>query len=141
MSSLHRLVYTSFRKPNCDEKEIQNILESCKKNNPQRDITGILLHSDKRFIQYIEGQKDDVLELYNLIKDDDRHTSVNQRNLEPINKRIFPSWEMGYKDVDKIEFDTEASAQDQKTFNMLIKDELDFDDNALRILQLFFKMA
>ncbi len=141
MSSLHRLVYTSFRKSNCDEKEIEKILESCKKNNPQRDITGILLHSDKRFIQYIEGQKDEVLELYNLIKDDDRHTSVNQRNFEPIDKRIFPSWEMGYKDVDKIEFDTEASNEDQNTFNGLIKDELDFDDNALRILQLFFKMA
>lgn len=141
MSTLHRLVYTSFRKPNCDEKEIEKILDSCKKNNPQRNITGILLHSDKRFIQYIEGTKDEVLALYELIKDDPRHTSVNQRNFEPIAERIFPSWEMGYKDVDKIEFNTEASDINQKTFNRLLKGELDFDDNALRILQLFFKMA
>jgi hypothetical protein len=141
MSSLYRLVYTSFRKPNCDEKEIENILDSCKKNNPNRNITGVLLHSDKRFIQYIEGSKDEVQELYELIKDDPRHTSVNQRNFEPIDERIFPSWEMGYKDVDQIQFDTEASNINQKAFNRLIKGELDFDDNAMRILQLFFKMA
>ncbi|WP_425389556.1 BLUF domain-containing protein [Ekhidna sp.] len=141
MSSLYRLIYTSFRKPECDEEEIDNILSACKKNNPGRNVTGVLLHSDKRFIQYIEGEKDEVLDLYELIKDDPRHTSVNQRNFEPIANRIFPSWEMGYKDVDKIAFDTDASSINEKTFNRLIKGELDFDDNAMRILQLFFKMA
>ncbi|MEQ9466801.1 MAG: BLUF domain-containing protein [Ekhidna sp.] len=141
MSSLYRLIYTSFRKPECNEHEIQNILASCKKNNPKRDITGILLHSDKRFIQYIEGNKDEVVELYELIKKDSRHTSVNQRNFEAIDDRIFPSWEMGYKDLDMVQFNTDASVADQKTFNGIIKGELDFDDNALRILQLFFKMA
>ena len=141
MSTLYRLVYTSFRKPACDENEIQNILASCKKNNPGREITGVLLHSDKRFIQYMEGDKEEVLSLYELIKDDPRHTSVNQRDFGPIDERIFPSWEMGFKDVDKVEFDTETSDSDKATFNGLIKGELDFDDNALRTLQLFFKMA
>ncbi|WP_420576523.1 BLUF domain-containing protein [Ekhidna sp.] len=141
MSTLYRLVYTSFRKPECDENEIQNILQSCKKNNPGRDITGVLLHSDKRFIQYIEGSKEEVEQLYDLISDDPRHTSINQRNFEAINDRLFPSWEMGYKDIDKVSFNTDASTEDQKTFNGIIKGELDFDDNALRILQLFFKMA
>ena len=141
MNTLYRMVYTSFRKANCDEQEIANILDSCKRNNPQRDITGILVHSEKRFIQYIEGDHDEILDLYNLIKDDPRHTSVNQRNFEAIEKRIFPSWEMGYKDVDKVEFNTEVSDGDRKTFNELINDKLDFDNNSLRILQLFFKMA
>lgn len=141
MSTLYRLVYTSFRKPECNEKEIENILNACKKNNPGRDVTGVLLHSEKRFIQYIEGEKDQVLDLYELIKDDPRHTSLNKRNFEPISERIFPSWEMGYKDVDHVQFDTEASSLNQRTFNRLIKGELDFDDNAVRILQLFFKMA
>ncbi len=130
MNKLYRLVYTSFRKSNCDEKEIQNILESCKKNNPSRNITGILLHSDKRFIQYIEGEKDDVLELYELIKNDSRHTSVNQRDFKQISERIFPSWEMGYKDVDTIQFQTEAAEVDQKAFNGLINGNLNFDHNA-----------
>lgn len=141
MSSLYRLIYTSFRLPACNEKEIDNILASCKKNNPKRDITGILLHSEKRFIQYIEGSKEEVEELYQLIQGDPRHTSVNKRNFEPIDKRIFPSWEMGYKDMDMVKFNTDARQKDQKAFNEIIKAEMDFNDNAMRILQLFFEMA
>ncbi len=143
MSDLYRLVYTSFRKPQCDDGEIKNILDSCKRNNPRRNITGILMHSDSRFIQYIEGSKSDVLELFNLIGDDDRHASVNQRNFEPIPKRVFPSWEMGYKDLPtkELEFNTNVSPLDKKSFEELIKGELDFTNDGMRILQLFFKMS
>lgn len=141
MSALYRLVYTSFRNPECDEKEIINILNSCKKNNPKRNITGILLHADKRFIQYLEGSKEDVEELYQLIEKDRRHTSISKRNFELIDKRVFPSWEMGYKNMDNVLFNTDATKKDGETFNKLIKAELNFDDNAMRILQLFFKMS
>ncbi len=56
--SLYQLVYTSVRKPGCDDYEIKKILESCKRNNPSKDITGVLLHSENHFIQYLEGSKD-----------------------------------------------------------------------------------
>ncbi|MFT4736523.1 MAG: hypothetical protein ACI8QD_000468 [Cyclobacteriaceae bacterium] len=141
MSSLYRLVYTSFRKPNCNQQEIENILASCKKNNPSRNITGILMHSNNRFIQYVEGSKDDLRQLYDLIKQDPRHTSVNERNFEPIKERLFPSWEMGYRDVDGLKFNTMVSMRDQKTFKGIISDDLKFNDHAMRILQLFFEMA
>lgn len=143
MSNLYRLVYTSFRKPACDEAAIENILASCKRNNPGRNITGILMHSNNRFIQYIEGDRNQVEKLYELIKDDPRHTSVNKRNFEQINERVFPSWEMGYKDLssDNIEFQTEIKNQDEATFNQLINNELDFNNEGMKVLQLFFKMA
>jgi len=141
MSDLYRLVYTSFRKSTCSEKEINNILASCKRNNPGRGVTGILLHSSSRFIQYIEGSKKDVEELYELIKQDDRHTSVNMRSFEPISGRIFPSWEMGYKDLEheSLELQTDALPEDKEKFEKLLDAELDFDNDGLRILQLFFK--
>lgn len=143
MSDLYRLVYTSFRKPKCDDGEIKKILDSCKRNNPKRNITGILMHSDSRFIQYIEGGESAVLELFELISEDGRHTSVNQRNFESISERVFPSWEMGYKDVPakELQFDTEATIADKEAFKFLIKGELDFSNNGMRILQLFFKMS
>lgn len=141
MSNLYRLVYTSVRKASCDEQEIQNILESCKRNNPKRDVTGNLLHKKNRFIQYIEGSKEDVTELYELIKNDSRHTAVNQRNFEKIDQRIFPSWEMGYNDVDHVKFNTDVTKKDEETFNGILHDELDFNDNGMRILQLFVSMS
>ncbi len=140
MSQLHRLVYTSVRKPNCDDTEIEKILDSCRKNNPGRNITGVLVHSDKRFLQYIEGEKKDLEELFELIKKDDRHAAVNQRNFEPIDKRIFPSWQMGYKDLSsELAFHSDASTEDQKIIKALINDEMDFSNQGLKVLQLFFK--
>lgn len=141
MSGLHRLVYTSFRKPTCNEQEIQKILESCKRNNPKRKVTGVLVHSNKRFLQYMEGEKKDLLELYELIKLDSRHGGVNQRNFEPIEARVFPSWEMGYKDAEgALDFHSAVSEEDRTHFQRIINDEIDFSDQGMKILRLFFKV-
>jgi len=141
MSGLHRLVYSSLRKSICNKDEIQKILESCKRNNPEKGITGILLHSSSRFIQYLEGPKQEVEELFELIKWDDRHTSIKLRNFEPILERIFPSWEMGYKDLEEesLELQSEEFPEVKEKFERLLNAELDFDNDGLRILQLFFK--
>lgn len=142
MKEIYRLVYTSVRKPNCTEKEIEKILDSCQRNNSRREVTGILIHSDKRFLQYIEGEKEELQRLYDLIKLDDRHAGLNQRNFEPIGQRTFPSWQMAYKDVsvDAVDYKTNISEEDKKVFDGLIHDEVDFSDKGLKVLQLFFKM-
>ena len=138
--NLYRLVYTSFRK--CDDKGVSKILESCKRNNAKKAITGILLHSNRRFIQYLEGDRDEILSLYERIKSDPRHTSVLRRNFELIKERVFPSWEMGYKDIsdEKLKFNTEAKNEDYKKFEKLLEGEINLDDEGLRVLQLFFKI-
>lgn len=141
MSALHRLVYTSVRTPKCDQAAIENILASCKKNNPSRKVTGILVHSDRRFLQYIEGAKEDLLSLYELIKADDRHTALNQRDFQPIEQRIFPSWHMGYRDLAKeVRYKTDISRADQQVFDDLIHGEIDFSNRGLKVLQLFFSI-
>ncbi len=141
MSDLYRLVYTSFRKDSCNALEIKKILEACQENNAKSGITGILLHSNSRFIQYMEGPKENIESLFKLIKEDPRHTSINQRSFEQIDQRIFPSWEMGFKDFsDKnIEYHTDISTEDKVVFEQLIGGELDFKNDGVRILQLFFK--
>lgn len=141
MSNLYRLIYTSFRRQECDDHEIQKILDACKKNNPGRNVTGVLLHSDSRFIQYMEGARGDVKELYEHIKTDPRHTAVNQRNFEPIEERVFPSWEMGYKDLSsgEVSFDSDITEKDKEAFNDLLSGETDFSNQGMRLLQLFSK--
>lgn len=142
MSDLHRLVYTSFRKPNCDDGEIKNILKACERNNPKRDVTGLLMHSDSRFIQYIEGKQKDLKELYELIKEDDRHGGVNLRNMEPIKERSFPSWQMAYKDISQsLDFHTKVSSEDKEKFEALLNAQMDFTDEGMKLIKLFFKMA
>jgi hypothetical protein len=60
---LSHLIYVSNRAQNCTQSEIEKILESCKKNNVQYDITGVLLYSDTKFVQYIEGQYKEIMGL------------------------------------------------------------------------------
>ncbi|NQZ76279.1 MAG: BLUF domain-containing protein [Ekhidna sp.] len=138
MTNLYRLVYTSVRKSSCSDEEIEKILDSCKKNNPSRDVTGILMHKKNRFIQYVEGSKENVELLYDKIKDDPRHTAVNQRCFERIEQREFPSWEMGYKNLTgDLQFQTQTQAN-KDTFDKIMDAKLDFDNEGLRLLQLFF---
>jgi|VirMetMinimDraft_7_1064189.scaffolds.fasta_scaffold17264_2 hypothetical protein len=143
MASLYKLIYTSSRRPNCDATEIENILASCRKNNPSKDVTGVLLHSDHRFIQYLEGDKDEIMRLFEYIKKDERHGGVNLRYYTPIEERIFPSWQMGYKDVNlkSAVFQTSITKEDQATFQKLIEDEDQSEVEGMRILKLFFEMA
>lgn len=141
MSDLYRLVYTSFRSAECDDMAIQDILTSCKKNNPKREVTGLLLHSDNRFLQYMEGNKAEVEALYTLIQSDPRHSNIQQRNFEPITDRVFPSWEMGYKDVSSKELVlyAELSSEDKQLIQRLIEGEVDFSNDGIRALQLFYR--
>jgi hypothetical protein len=142
MKNLHQLVYTSVRGTKCDEKEIQNIVDACKRNNPSRDVTGVLLYSDKRFIQYLEGDGDEIRDLYEFIKKDDRHSGVMERAFGPIKERRFPSWHMGHKDVDaELSYHTAISKKDQTIFADMIEGKSDYNDQAMRVLSLFFKMA
>src|SRR5690606_26764232 len=122
--SLYQLVYTSTRTEKCNDEEIQNILASCKRNNPGQNITGVLLHSDDRFIQYLEGSKD-IIKLYDLIKEDARHKSVVLLSYGQLKSRVFPSWHMGYKNVKKtdIDFLTEANPNDKSVFNSIVRGE------------------
>lgn len=144
MKELYRLVYTSSRRPKCTDVEIAKILESCKRNNPGKSITGVLLHSDKRFLQYLEGDKDELLKLYNHITADERHGGVNRREFSPIEKRVFPSWHMGYKDVTKntLDFNTKISDADKAIFKTLIEEGEEFNaEHGTRVMKLFFDMA
>lgn len=143
MNNLYRLVYTSFRKPECTDDEINNILSACNKNNPGRDVTGVLLHSENRFIQYMEGDKEELEKLFNHIKTDDRHTAVNKRNFETISERLFPSWEMGYRDLSANEmvYQTEVSPQNKETIDQLFEGTSTIDDRGIRLLRIFSKVS
>lgn len=137
--NLYQLVYTSVRKTACDEHEIVKILDSCKRNNPSKNITGVLLHSDVHFIQYLEGSKE-IINLYDQIKEDPRHSRAVLLSYGPLKERVFPAWHMGYKNVpkDKIDFLTDGNLSDQKVFQSIIKGEEQSGTQAINLLVKFF---
>ena len=139
MTPLYQLVYTSLRNPSCNEQEIEKILDACQKNNPSKNVTGILLHSENHFIQYLEGNKD-IIKLYDLIKDDTRHRRPVLLSYGPLQERVFPSWHMGYKSLsrERVDFLTEGDLGEKQIFQSILKGEKQSSVNAVNLLVKFF---
>jgi hypothetical protein len=130
----------STRKANCSSQEIENILASCKKNNPSMHATGVLLYSKDKFIQYLEGDSKELLSLYDKIKQDTRHEKVMMVSYGPIKEKSFPSWHMATKQIsqNEIEFRTDISGEDKKIFKHLLKGNEQNGSKVLDLLKKFF---
>lgn len=138
---LTHLVYVSARKRNCTDEEIEKILAACKTNNGPLDITGVLLYSDTRFIQYVEGKSTALTSLYDKIKKDTRHEKVVMISYNPIAERIFPSWQMGSLKMasDDISFITDITVQDKDVFQKIIRGKEADGAKVRDLLVKFFK--
>ncbi|MBC7922371.1 MAG: BLUF domain-containing protein [Ferruginibacter sp.] len=137
---LSQLVYVSNRQVTCPEAEIEKILASCRKKNASLDITGVLLYSPTRFIQYLEGDAKEILRLYDRIKTDPRHRQVRLVSYGSIQNRAFPSWQMATKEISQIEltFRTNVSSPDRQTFKRLLSGQEQSGSQVQLLLKKFF---
>lgn len=99
---LIQLVYLSSSRQLLNDSELAAILEKSQRNNAMLDITGALIYHDGNFIQLLEGPEENVLALYEKIKEDQRHSSVTTLIQSPIQQREFSSWSMAFQNVDKL---------------------------------------
>jgi len=77
------------------------LLQQFRDSNNKRGITGMLLYQNGTFMQMIEGEKQVVLDLYDKILKDDRHTGVHTVLAGDIEARNFEDWSMGFFNMDK----------------------------------------
>jgi hypothetical protein len=143
MSNLYNLVYVSTRHSDCADKDLQYILAKSRLLNQVNDITGILLYSNNRFLQYLEGNKDTIWSLYKRISKDKRHRQVTLLYHNPIQERVFPSWQMGYRDLDaeQMNYKTQAADADRELFKRLITQDAYKEVEGIHVLKLFFERA
>lgn len=99
---LVRCLYASRTKADQSAEILTQILESSRKHNPQRGITGVLLTTNLYFVQLLEGGRDEVNQLYNSIVRDERHHEVRMLVYEEITERRFESWSMGKVNMDRV---------------------------------------
>ena len=90
------ILYLSRASEDCLNSDISDILKSSRKNNAEMGVTGILVHKNREFLQYIEGPKDIVKPLYDKIKSDQRHKGIKIVEKGSMEERVFPNWEMGF---------------------------------------------
>lgn len=97
---MYRLVYVSTAKKELSTEDIGRILDVSQSNNHERYITGFLAHNGQHFMQALEGEYDEVREIFDRILADGRHEGVVQILGETITSRAFPDWSMNYFRVD-----------------------------------------
>ena len=114
------MVYVSSAVLGLSEREIGSIVKTSQRNNEQLDITGILLYNSGNFMQLLEGDEDRVTALYERIKRDKRHTAVTLLLKEPIAKKNFDNWEMGYRNLNNF------FSIDPAIVNPFLEEELNF---------------
>lgn len=142
-ASLYNLVYVSVRQPTCTNLDITNILTTSRRNNFNSNTTGILLYGDNRFLQYLEGEKDQLMDLFYHIEKNPLHRQMTLLYHVPIEKRIFPSWQMGYKDLDsdQLDFHTAIDKRERQLFHSLLTQDIYQDIEGMEVLKLFFEHA
>lgn len=98
---MHFIVYLSdFTGCNqTAESVLQDICESSQRNNLQRQITGALFYHRGTFLQAIEGPKDNLEELMQVLHQDRRHKCIRLIVNEVISRRSFSDWNMDSFDL------------------------------------------
>lgn len=92
---LFHLVYCSRAAPGVDSAEVDRIVDTARRGNAVRRITGLLVFGGGLFFQWLEGSREQVLELMALIEHDERHSSIVVLDTdEAIRERLFATWDM-----------------------------------------------
>lgn len=99
---LVRCLYASRAPATLSAGALDEILIQSHRNNPRRGITGLLCFTSEVFVQVLEGDRDEVCELYNAIVRDDRHSHVRLLAYEEIAERRFGNWTMGQVDANNV---------------------------------------
>ncbi len=99
MNELIHIVYISFAEKHFTPQDLKALLGDIRPKNAERGITGLLLFQNGAFIQVIEGPSQAIHSLFEVIQKDRRHSRIVKLVEEPIEKRGFPDWSMGFRDI------------------------------------------
>lgn len=96
------LAYMSSSIGHLPPASINEILAVSQANNARRGVTGMLCHYDGSFLQFLEGEPEQVEPLFAHISRDPRHHSVLKVLRRDITERLFADWTMALVTVDEI---------------------------------------
>lgn len=102
MTELVQLVYASratfqpMQVRSGVDRGMARILMQSRRNNPKRELGGVLYYDEGYFFQCLEGESHTVEEVFSRIKVDPRHRDLKILVHRTIPQRTFASWLMKY---------------------------------------------
>jgi hypothetical protein len=94
-----RVTYVSREAPGLTSDKLLALVSQCHRNNPDKGLTGMLLHGNGTFLQVLEGDDHGVDTLIGAIAADPRHIDMKIVRREPVTRRQFADWSMGFERV------------------------------------------
>ena len=99
MPTLIHVVYASVAAQPFTNLELAELLRQSRAANERIGVTGMLLYSSGNFFQVLEGDPATVDELFKKLSRDKRHRQLTMIVREPIARRSFADWSMGFSNV------------------------------------------
>ncbi|MEJ8568807.1 BLUF domain-containing protein [Elongatibacter sediminis] len=96
MPGLHAIVYVSSAVHLMQPDELEQLLARARRKNQKLGVTGLLLYCDGNFMQYIEGEEENLRKIFKTIQTDPRHQGLVKILDQPVNEREFADWNMGF---------------------------------------------
>lgn len=94
--SLYEIVYVSRASEEMPQEALTALLDKARSRNAEQGVTGVMIYHRRSFMQLLEGDKADVLALYERIARDPRHTQLRKLWDGPIAQRSFADWGMAF---------------------------------------------
>jgi hypothetical protein len=94
-----RVTYVSREAPGLTSDKLLALVSQCHRNNPDKGLTGMLLHGNGTFLQVLEGDDHVVDTLMGAIAADPRHIDMKIVRRESVTRRQFADWSMGFERV------------------------------------------
>lgn len=99
---LVRLLYASRSDQEISNTLIEEVLSAAQVHNPENGITGLLCYGNNVFVQALEGGREQVNRLFQLLAKDQRHHDVTILQYQEIEQRRFANWSMARVPLDKL---------------------------------------
>jgi hypothetical protein len=93
------MLYLSTATEPFPASEVTALVQKAQETNARLGITGLLLFKSQQFMQLLEGDDDQVADLYARITADPRHRDVKLLLNTPTMTRHFPEWAMAYRPI------------------------------------------
>lgn len=103
MSKLKNTLYVSSAIRRFSRDELHGHLQKFRANNIKNGITGILIYQEGTFLQFIEGPGEQVDKLIKKISNDQDHKDIITLRAQEADKRLFPDWSMGFREMTGLE--------------------------------------
>ena len=91
---LKRIIYVSQAVNPFTPDALRTMVQRARANNTLLGVCGLLLHSEAKFLQVLEGTGQVVDDLYQKICSDPRHDNIRTLVDETIQRRLFRDWGM-----------------------------------------------